>query len=589
MTNEGFYLTAIEDFNTARRQASIEELLSRITGRSNELLDYEEVRRQLRATTKVDRGIQDIPLDAIVGSVGRVKDFTRTFLPKNDNDAERWARVKSAANSLTGVPPIEVYQIGDVYFVIDGNHRVSIAQEQAWGSIQAYVTEVQTRVPISPDDDFEAVIAKSRYVEFLENTNLDKLRPNADFTMTFLGKYRVLLEHIDVHRYFMGIDQQRDISNEEAITHWYDTVYLPVVRMVHERGLLRDFPQRTEADLYLLLAEHREELKEALGWEVEADTAVSDLADQKSSRPSRVLSRFGGWLYDVITPDELESGPPPGQWRKERVTSRHSNSLFSELLVAVRGLGNDWRVLEQAIVLAQKENSNILGLHVVEKKQYERLQTVTRSSEEELVAQVQAEFDRKCVEAGINGRLAVEHGTVGRQVVKRAAYSDLVMVALNHPPGSQPLQRLASGLVTLIHRSPRPVLTIPPGPPSPMDRILLAYNASPKAKEALFIATYFAARHQVDLTIVAVNQYAEAAGWLKEAEAYLKEHGVTTIRSVEKTTDNPAGAILETVEAYQCNLIIMGGYEAQPLVQAILGSNVDKLLCESKVPILISR
>ena len=589
MVEEGIYLKAIEDFYMARRQASMEQLLSRITGRSNDLLDYEDVRHQLQATNKVDRGIQDIPLDAVVGSVGRVKDFTRSFLPKKDSDAERWARVKSATDSMTGVPPIEVYQIGDVYFVIDGNHRVSIAREQEWETIQAYVTEVQTRVPLTINDDPEAVIAKARYVEFLEKTNLDQLRPDADLSMTFLGKYRVLLEHIDVHRYFMGMDQKRDISYQEAVAHWYDTVYLPVVQMVYERGLLRDFPQRTEADLYLLLAEHQAELQEVLGWELGADTAVSNLADQKSSRPARVLSRLGSWLSDVIMPDELESGPRPGQWRKERVTPRRSNSLFSEILVAVRGFEDDWRELDQAIVLAQKENSHILGLHIIDKKQYERQQIIKRASEEELVAQVQAEFDRRCAQVGVNGRLAIEHGIVARHVVNRAAYSDLVMVALNHPPGDQPLQRLASGLVTIIHRSPRPVLTIPPGPPSPMDRILLAYNASPKAKEALFIATYFAARHQVDLTIVAVNQYAEAAGWLAEAKSYLADHGITTIRAVERTTDSPARAILETAEAYQCNLIITGGYHAQPLVQAILGSNVDTLLCKSKVPILMSR
>ena len=589
MVQEGYYLSAIEDFQAARRRAAMEQLLSRMTGRSNELLDYEDVRRQLQATSKIDRGIQDIPLDAIVGSVGRVKDFTRTFLPKNDSDAERWARVKSATQSLVGVPPIEVYQIGDVYFVIDGNHRVSIAREQELLTIQAYVTEAQTRVPLSAEDDLEAVIAKSRYVDFLEKTNLDKLRPDANLQMTFLGKNRVLLEHIDVHRYYMGLDLQRDISYEEAVAHWYDTVYLPVVQMVRERGLLRDFPQRTEADLYLLLAEHRAELEEVLGWELAADTAVTDLADQKSSRPARVLNRLGGWLLDVMVPDELETGPPPGQWRKERVTPRKSDRLFSEILVAIRGVDDDWRVLDQAITLAQKENGHILGLHVIEKKQYERLQTVTRSGEDQLVAQVQAEFDRRCAAAGVNGRIAIERGTVSRQVVNRASYSDLVMVSLNHPPGDQPLQRLASGLVTLIHRLPRPVLTVPPGPVSPMDRILLAYNANPKAQEALFITTYLAARHQFDLTVVAVNQYAEAVGWLAEAEAYLAEHGVTTVRSVERTTDSPAKAIWETAVAYQCNLIITGGYKSQPLVQAILGSTVDTLLRESKVPILISR
>ena len=589
MENTSYYGAALEDFHSARRRAGIEQMLSRITGRSNELLNYDDVRRQLQATNKVDRGIQDIPLDAIVGSVGRVKDFTRTFMPKNNSDAERWARVKSVTQGLTGVPPIEVYQIGDVYFVIDGNHRVSIAREEEWTTIQAYVTEVQTRVQLSPNDDPKDIIAKARYVEFLEKTNLDNLRPDANLQMNFLGKYRVILEHIDVHQYFMGLDEKRNISYEEAVVHWYDTVYMPIVQMIHERGLLRDFPQRTETDLYLLLADYQEELKEVLGWDVEADTAVSTLANQKSSRPGRILSRIGGWLYDVITPDELESGPPVGQWRKDRVTSRRSNALFSEILVAVRGDEVDWRALNHAFEIARKENSNILGLHIVEKNQYEQAMAATNSTEEALIAQVRAEFDRRCAEAGVNGRLAVESGSVARLVVNRAAYSDLVMVALNHPPADQAIQRITSGLVTLIHRSPRPVLTVPPGPISPMDKILLAYNASDKAKEALFIATYLAAKHQVDLTVVGVSQLGNAPGWLAEAESYLSEHGVTSARFVERTASVPAEAILETCAAYQSNLIVAGGYQAQPLVQAILGSNVDTLLRESKVPILISR
>ncbi|MCA9931688.1 MAG: universal stress protein, partial [Anaerolineales bacterium] len=588
MVDKVSYSNALEDFRMARRRAAFEQLLARFTGRSTNLLDYEQVRQQLRATNKINRGVQDIPLDAIVGSVGRVHDFTRTFLPKHDSDAGRWARVKSASASMTGVPPIEVYRIGDAYFVIDGNHRVSIAREQNSKSIQAYVTEVKTRVPLSPDDDVEQVIAKSRYVEFLEQTNLDSLRPGADLQMTFLGRYRLFLEQIDVHRYFMGIDQQRDISYAEAVAHWYDTVYLPVVQIVRERGLLLDFPGRTEADLYFLIAERRDELEAALGWEVAADTAVTDLAENVSSRPARIISRWGGWLLDIVTPDELEPGPPPGQWRKERVVPRQSDVLFNEILVAIYGEADDWRVLDQAILLAQKEGSSLLGLHVREEMGAEQADQ-SDPNDDQYTAALKAEFDRRCAAAGVNGRLAIESGLVARQVAARAAYADLVMVALNHPPGTQMLHRLQSGLITLIHRSPRPVLTVPPGSISAINRILLAYNSSPKAQEALFVATYLAARYQVDLTVVSVHKEDADDGCLEYAEAYLSNHGVLTARLIGRQHDNPAQAILETSVAHQCDLIVIGGYKSQPIVHAVLGSNVDELLRESKVPIFISR
>jgi hypothetical protein len=148
---------------------------------------------------------------------------------------------------MGGLPPIEVYQIGEAYFVRDGNHRVSVARELDAPTIQAYVTEVRTKVPLSPDDQPDDLILKAEYADFLEQTQLDKLRPGANLSLTVPGRYRTLQEHIAVHRYYMGLDQEREIPYEEAVTHWYDEVYLPVVQVIQERGILRDFPERRSA------------------------------------------------------------------------------------------------------------------------------------------------------------------------------------------------------------------------------------------------------------------------------------------------------------------------------------------------------
>src|SRR5512137_2598819 len=118
--------SALNDFNEARLQASLQEALARLTGKSNELLSYEEVAEKLKLNVRSEHGVYDIPLDAIVGSVGRYTDFTRSFLPLRNNDQERWARVKAAIDNPNGIglPPIDVYKVGAVYFVLDGNHRV---------------------------------------------------------------------------------------------------------------------------------------------------------------------------------------------------------------------------------------------------------------------------------------------------------------------------------------------------------------------------------------------------------------------------------------------------------------------------------
>jgi hypothetical protein len=94
-------------------------------------------------------------------------------------------------------------------------------------------------------------------VEFLERSRLDQLRPQADINVTVLGGYERLLEHIAVHRYFMGLDFKRDVSEAEAVEHWYDTVYLPVVEVLRAQGVAANFPERTEADLYLWVMDHR--------------------------------------------------------------------------------------------------------------------------------------------------------------------------------------------------------------------------------------------------------------------------------------------------------------------------------------------
>lgn len=554
----------------------MQQLLARFTGESTELLSYDDIRKKLKVTNLRERGLHDIPVDKIIGSVGRYNDFTRSFLPKSNTSEERWARVKMAVSDLTGVPPIEVYQLGDAYFVIDGNHRVSIARQLGMPTISAYVTEVKTRVPLTVHDNPNEIICKSRYAEFLERTNLDKLRPEADLLMTFCAQYSVLLDHIDVHRYYMGLDFKRDVSYEEAVAHWYDEVYMPVVEMVREQGIIRNFPERTEADIYWLLAEHRAELEEALGWEVDPGTAVTDLARKKKA--GTTISR----VLEAVVPDELESGPATGQWREERIAKRATDHLFDETLVAISGHPDDWRVVDQAILLVQRENGRLRGIYVADPKDAES---------EASIEPIRQEFNRRTVEAGIPANFSVEWGIVARQVVARAAYSDLVMLALNRPPGLSILGRLASGLQTILKRTPRPVMVVPTAA-SPLQHALLAYDGSPKAEEALFVATYLASRWQIGLTVVTVsnnsNGKLEVATRIQSrAKTYLGLAGVTAnyLLPVGPT----AQTLLETAEQVAADFMIMGGFGLSSMKSLVLGSTLNRVLLEYKQPIIICR
>ena len=446
------YSSAVVDFQNARRKAELQNLLSLLTGRSTELLSYEEVRQKLRAIESNRQELKDIPISAIIGSVGRYTDFNRDFLPRYENDQDRWSRVMVKAIGSVGLPPIDVYQIGDAYFVLDGNHRISVAKELGATQIQANVTEVKTKVPITPDLSPDDLIIKAEFVHFLEKTELNILRPESDLTLTAPGRYPVLLEHIAVHQYFMGIDEGREIPYSEAVAHWYDNVYLPIVEVIKERGILHYFPDRTEADMYIWLAKHQEELKNDLGWQIDTELVADDLISQYATSLTQIVSRVTSKILDAVTPDGLESGPPTGRWREEQLSQRKEDHLFQNLLVGISMDDLEWQALDQAIRIAKKENATLRGLHVVPRE--DMLESA------ETVAIVDA-FNQRCQQANITGDISIQVGSAARKICERAHWADLIIGKLDHPPEDQVLGRLSSGFRIMVRRCSRPILAVP--------------------------------------------------------------------------------------------------------------------------------
>ncbi len=565
------YHLALDDFQRARRKAAMEQLLARFSGRSADLLSYEELRQQLRVVNQRPRGLHEIPLDKIVGSVGRYKDFTRSFLPLQDNIEHRWAKVKTAVHDLTGVPPIEVYQLGDAYFVIDGNHRVSVAREMGLSAISAYVTEVKTRVPLSADDDPEEIICKARYAEFLEQTDLDEIRPEANLLMTFCGQYRLILEHVAVHRHYLGLEQQRYIPAEEAIASWYDNVYLPVIQIVREQGILRYFPGRTEADMYVLLAEYQAELAEALGWEVSPETAVAQLTKEKRSPIQALL--------ESVTPAELGSGPPPGVWRAELVRKRPSGRLFDDILIPMGAYPSDWRVLDVGIGIARLGQSRLLGLHVVDEENIPDDAVPPEA--------IRAEFENRCAAAGVQGQFAMEQGHVATKIVQRSVYTDGIVLPVNHPPETV-ADRYTSGLQLILRHCPRPILTAPPGPLRPLAHALLAYGGGQTpAEEALYVATYLAANYQIRLSVVSVGDNIQTNRALARVREYLQQTEVVADFYAEE--GDVVEVIKETAVTAQADFVVIGSFAYSPLRTLLRGSVANRLLLSWDRPVLICR
>jgi len=268
--------TAQSNFNEARRRALLAALRDIFRGQPNAMLSFEEVRARLNVRGQRYLGRQVVPLDHIIGSEGRYVDFDRRFLPRSDALQQRWSNIDQAMLQAVDLPPVDLYKIGDIYFVRDGNHRVSVARQQGGEFIDANVIELIVDVPLDPDLSVRDLLMKEEYSDFLEWTDLHTLRPDERIEFSELGGYLDLVRHINAHRYYLGRQLQRDISRDEAVADWYDHVYMPIVRVIREQNLLKHFPGRTEADLYRWIMDHRWYMLERSGADPGPEAAAAE-------------------------------------------------------------------------------------------------------------------------------------------------------------------------------------------------------------------------------------------------------------------------------------------------------------------------
>jgi hypothetical protein len=280
MSNAGAIRTSLYNFRDARRKAFLTELLDTIRRQPSSMFALEDVRARLNVRGQRSLGMRTVPLGHIIGSEGRYTDFDRRFLPRSDKLKDRWSSIDRAMNESIVLPPVDLYKIGDVYFVRDGNHRISVARQQGQIDVDAYVTELIVDVPIGPELSMIQLMHKEEYSDFLEWTNLNKLRPEQRIEFSELGGYLDLVRHINAHRYYLGKDWGREISRDEAVAHWYDEVYMPIVRVIRDQHVLNNFPGRTEADLYRWIIDHRWYMRERTGADPGPAAATNDYVEQ---------------------------------------------------------------------------------------------------------------------------------------------------------------------------------------------------------------------------------------------------------------------------------------------------------------------
>ena len=276
------------DFQKARFKAFMNRAWGSLSGQRTTLLSYDEIKEKLHIGGPIYRGIKTVRVDQIAGSLNRYHEFDRVFLPASDTLAERWQRVNRAFYQEISLPPVVLYKVGQVYFVVDGHHRVSVAREQGQIEIEAEVRECATRVNITANIKPEDLEILEDKVQFLERTSLDSLKPAANIKLTIPDGFERMLEHIAVHHYFMGLDLQRDISEEEAIADWYDHVYMPIINVIRDTNILKEFPEKTEGDLYLWVLDHQHYLAEEEGVPLQSpEKAARIFLENKDKKTAR--------------------------------------------------------------------------------------------------------------------------------------------------------------------------------------------------------------------------------------------------------------------------------------------------------------
>jgi nucleotide-binding universal stress UspA family protein len=329
--------------------------------------------------------------------------------------------------------------------------------------------------------------------------------------------------------------------------------------------------------------EYQAELQEELGWHVDQHKAAITLTEKFSKRFDYILKRVFLKLRNFFLPGNFESGPAIGSWRESRRKDQLTEPvLFKNLLLSFQDTPQGWQVFEQAVYIAQLENAQISALHIVENES---------QIESSLTQLLHDKFNHRLFEAHLQGSLAVEPGTAADVIIERARWCDLIMVNLAHAPAGAPLEKLRSGFHSLLHKVGQPILAIP-GVMKPFKKALLAYDGSPKANEALYITSYLAKKWRLELSLLTVFSE-DPAELQNEARAhqfamdYLTSHDVVFSNMLSE--GDPAQQILKSVDEFNADLLVMGSYGYNPLLEVFLGSAIDQVLLNTKCPVLICR
>jgi hypothetical protein len=262
-------LDAQHDFLRARRRAILGRLTARLRLEPDDvgvILPYDEVLDALGFVSERPIGLHVVPISAIVGTVDRARDFDRRFRPTSARVRGRWEQIAAAMRRGDAMPPVDLLRIGEIHFVRDGHHRVSVACALGWDGIDAYVTEVATRVGAERTITLADLPLKSHEREFFERVPLPA-EARSEIALSDPWDFGSLAERIEAWGFRAAQDRSEPLDREQTARLWLETEYRPVVSMLREAQLISR--RQTDTEAYMRLSCERYRLLRTHAWSEE--------------------------------------------------------------------------------------------------------------------------------------------------------------------------------------------------------------------------------------------------------------------------------------------------------------------------------
>jgi len=449
-----------------------------------------------------------------------------------------------------------------------------IARQEDVIAAELYLAEMWAHLDNFPYVDIEELMIKIESIDFLLYTHLTELRPQAELEVSTPEKYRVLEKHIEVHRYFMGIDQQREISFPEAAAHWYDQIYVPVVNIIEGQRMLYEFPDLTATDLYLWIAEHQSLLKEQFGSLPDTESVVEDLVSRFGSHKSSPMLRKRETKMESARSAIPRTERVADDRTQHAIAVRRQEHLFVDILVPLNGRKDGWANLDLALAIAQREEASVSGLHIVSSK---------HQLDSPAVFKLQQQFEQRCHGAGIHGNLTLEVGHLAEKIVQYARQADLLLLQLLHAPHIQRVPRFQATFRALYRHCNSLLLAVPEDVPSSLHSVLCVYDGSPKANQALFVCTYLAGCWDVSLTIMTTaNIDANHCSFIKNY-VHRREVEADFLQQRSRMSDY----LPKVVQECHSDVLVLGGSGYHPLLEDIFHKAFEQWSTTIQIPLLI--